>query len=68
LAARPVLIAQISDLHITRPGALAYGRVDTAAVLLRSIGTLNALSPRPDLVVIFGDIADSALPEDTRMR
>jgi 3',5'-cyclic-AMP phosphodiesterase len=69
LAARPVLIAQISDLHITRPGALAYGRVDTAAVLLRSIGTLNALSPRrPDLVVISGDIADSALPEDTRMR
>jgi 3',5'-cyclic AMP phosphodiesterase CpdA len=64
LAARPVLIAQISDLHITRPGALAYGRVDTAAALLRTIGTLNGLSPRPDLVVISGDIADSALPEE----
>jgi len=64
VAARPVLIAQISDLHITRPGALAYGRVDTAAALLRSIDTLNAMSPRPDLVVISGDIADSALPEE----
>src|SRR5262249_15433490 len=52
LATRPILIAQISDLHITRPSALAYGRVDTAAALLRAISTLNNLSPRPDLVVI----------------
>jgi hypothetical protein len=28
-----VLIAQISDLHIKRPGELAYGHVDTAAAL-----------------------------------
>ena len=64
MPARPVLIAQISDLHITLPGELAYGRVDTAAALLRSIDTLNAMSPRPDLVVISGDIANSALPEE----
>ena len=64
MAARPVLIAQISDLHITPPGVLAYGRVDTAAALTRSIDTLNRLSPRPDLVVISGDIANSALPEE----
>ena len=64
MAARPVLIAQISDLHITQPGALAYGRVDTAAALVQAIDTLNSLSPRPDLVVVSGDIADSALPEE----
>jgi Icc protein len=64
LVARPVLIAQISDLHITPPGVLAYGRVDTAAALSRSIDTLNLLSPRPDLVVISGDIADSSRPEE----
>ncbi|HEY6381668.1 MAG TPA: hypothetical protein VIY07_07665 [Pseudolabrys sp.] len=64
MAARPVLIAQISDLHITRPGVLAYDRVDTAAAPLRSIDTLNAMSPEADLVVISGDIADSALPEE----
>ena len=29
----PLLIAQISDLHIKPPGVLAYGRVDTAAAL-----------------------------------
>ena len=64
MAARPVLIAQISDLHITPPGVLAYGRVDTAAALTRSIAALNRLSPRPDLVVISGDVAESGLPEE----
>ncbi|HXX07597.1 MAG TPA: phosphodiesterase [Pseudolabrys sp.] len=64
MAARPILIAQISDLHITPPGVLAYGRVDTAAALIQAIETLNRHSPRPDLVVVSGDIADSALPEE----
>lgn len=61
---RPILIAQISDLHITRPGTLAYGRVDTAAALTRGIDALNRMTPRPDLVVITGDVAESALPEE----
>lgn len=52
------------NLHITSPGTLAYGLVDTVAALARSIGTLNRLSPRPDLVVISADIANSALPEE----
>lgn len=55
---KPVLIAQISDLHIKPPGELAYGKVDTAAALIRLIQTLNALRPRPDLVVISGDLVD----------
>jgi 3',5'-cyclic-AMP phosphodiesterase len=63
-AVHPVLIAQISDLHITPPGQLAYGRIDTTAALMRSIDTLNRMSPAPDLVVISGDIANSALPEE----
>ena len=32
-----MLLAQISDLHIKRPGQLAYRRVDTAAALTRCI-------------------------------
>ena len=59
-----VLIAQISDLHITPPGTFAYGCVDTAAALTAAIDTLNRFSPRPDLVVISGDIAHAALPEE----
>lgn len=57
----PILIAQISDLHIKPPGALAYGKVDTATALARCVADLNRLAPRPDLVVISGDLVDTPL-------
>ncbi|HIC7209360.1 phosphodiesterase [Burkholderia stabilis] len=53
-----MLLAQISDLHIKRPGQLAYRRVDTAAALARCIAKLNALVPRPDAVLVTGDLTD----------
>src|ERR1022692_3851208 len=56
---KPVHIAQISDLHIKLPGSLAYGRVDTAAALARCVAALNAFRPKPDFVVISGDLADT---------
>jgi 3',5'-cyclic AMP phosphodiesterase CpdA len=56
---KPVLIAQISDLHIKPPGSLAYGRVNTAKALERCVATLNDFKPQPDLVVISGDLADT---------
>jgi 3',5'-cyclic AMP phosphodiesterase CpdA len=59
VSARPILIAQISDLHIKRPGELAYGRVDTAAALTRCVDALNRFEPQPDLVVISGDLVDT---------
>jgi 3',5'-cyclic AMP phosphodiesterase CpdA len=59
-----VLIAQISDLHIKLPGELAYGQVDTAAALKRCVAELNRLNPRPQLVVISGDLADTPTPEE----
>jgi Icc protein len=62
--ASPLLIAQISDLHIKRPGELAYRRVDTAAALKRCVETLNRFTPRPDLVVISGDLVDTPLKEE----
>jgi Icc protein len=64
MSARPVLIAQISDLHIKAPGALAYGRVDTAKALTRCVAALNEFLPRPDLVVISGDLADTPTAEE----
>ncbi len=60
----PIFIAQISDLHIKRPGVLAYRRVDTAQALRNCIETLNALRPRPELVVISGDLADTAAADE----
>ena len=61
MTVRPLLIAQISDLHIKRPDELAYRHVDTAAALRRCIETLNGFTPRPDLVVISGDLVDTPL-------
>ncbi|ALL65716.1 3',5'-cyclic-nucleotide phosphodiesterase [Paraburkholderia caribensis MBA4] len=58
-----MLIAQISDLHIKRPGALAYRRVDTAAYLSRCVERLNALVPAPDAIIITGDLVDQGEPE-----
>ncbi|MCX4165885.1 MULTISPECIES: phosphodiesterase [Paraburkholderia] len=58
-----MLLAQISDLHIKRPGALAYRRVDTAAYLVRCIARLNALDPRPDAIVMTGDLVDQGTAE-----
>ena len=60
----PLLIAQISDLHIKRPCALAYGQVDTAAALTRCVAALNRFRPRPELVVISGDLADTPEAEE----
>lgn len=58
-----MLIAQISDLHIKRPGALAYRKVDTAAYLTHCVARLNALNPRPHAVIITGDLVDQGEPE-----
>ncbi len=53
-----MLLAQISDLHIKQPGALAYRRVDTAARLAQTIARLNALVPRPAAAIVTGDLVD----------
>jgi len=58
------LIAQISDLHVTRPGKRLAGRVDTAAALSRCVKELNRLRPKPALIVISGDLCDTPHPEE----
>src|SRR6266849_8117110 len=64
MPSRPVRIAQISDLHITLPDTLAYGRVDTAKALERCVAALNEFDPAPDFVVISGDLADTPTAEE----
>jgi 3',5'-cyclic AMP phosphodiesterase CpdA len=54
-----LVIAQITDLHIKPVGMRAYRRVDTAAALARCVKELNRFTPRPDLVVISGDLVDA---------
>ncbi|WP_398483979.1 phosphodiesterase [Tardiphaga sp.] len=62
MMSKPTIIAQITDLHIKAPGELAYNKVDTAKALERCVAELNALEPRPDLVVISGDLVDTPTP------
>jgi Icc protein len=59
-----MILAQISDLHITQPGKRLSGRVDTAEFLARAVAQLNGLRPAPDAVLITGDLVDGGSPED----
>lgn len=57
----PIIIAQISDFHVKPDGELVQGHVDAAAATACAIAALNAFRPRPDLVVISGDLVDEPL-------
>jgi Icc protein len=59
-----MLIAQISDLHIMREGKRAYGHFDTRECLARAVDRLNALTPRPDLALVTGDLVDAGSAEE----
>jgi 3',5'-cyclic AMP phosphodiesterase CpdA len=59
-----MLIAQISDTHIKPEGRLAYRRVDTALLLARAVAHVRALDPRPDVVLVTGDLVDAGLEEE----
>ncbi|GBG02219.1 hypothetical protein AZSI13_15460 [Azospira sp. I13] len=59
-------IAQLSDLHYVPPPGLLYGRVDTAAALETALARLAALQPRPDLLLISGDLVDRGSPAEYR--
>ncbi len=59
-----MIFAQITDTHIRMPGRLAYGKVDTGAALERCVDHLNALAPRPECVLVTGDLADFGRHEE----
>ncbi|MBP2315859.1 phosphodiesterase [Azospirillum soli] len=57
-----MLIAQISDLHVTAPDARRTTAYDNNARLAAAVAHLNALEPRPDLVLITGDLVNGPKP------
>jgi len=59
-----MIIAQITDLHLRTDGRRLKGLVDSEARLDAAITHLNALSPRPDLVLATGDLANKAHTQD----
>lgn len=59
-----MILAQITDLHITAPGTLCMGRVDSAALLRQCVDRILELDPRPDAVLATGDLVDLRTPEE----
>lgn len=63
------LIAQLSDPHLVAPGKLLMRSVDTGAMLERALLQAARLQPRPDLVVISGDLVNRGrMDEYARLR
>lgn len=59
-----MIVAQITDMHVRPRGKIAYGRVDTNAMLGAAVAALEALPRRPDLVIASGDLTDCGLAEE----
>lgn len=58
-----MLIAQLSDPHVMAAGELAFGRLDTGALLSQAVERVLRLDPLPDVVLLTGDLADGGAPE-----
>ena len=56
------LLVQITDTHIVERGKLLYGQADTARHLAETVMEINAMRPRPDAVLITGDLVEHPGP------
>lgn len=51
-----MLLVQMSDPHFLPRGRLAYGQLDVAAFLERAVAHVAGLEPKPDAILITGDL------------
>ena len=61
-----MLIAQLSDLHVTEAGRLANNVVDTNGLAARAFAAMRAAPNRPDLVLLTGDLVEAGRPDQYR--
>ncbi|MGF1596136.1 MAG: phosphodiesterase [Acidimicrobiales bacterium] len=59
------LVAQLTDTHILDPASDEERWVDNNGRLAQAVASLNAESPRPDLVVATGDLTNGAKAAET---
>lgn len=57
-----MLIAHISDLHVAPSGSPIRGSADPDAALHNGFAALMDVEPRPDLIVVSGDVTDEGDP------
>ena len=55
-------IAHLSDTHLLADGKLQFGAVQPEAGLLQALDRIGRLRPRPDAIVVTGDLADLGEP------
>ena len=51
-----MLLAEITDTHLMDGGVPAYGTIDTRAYLAAAVATIAALTPKPDALLVAGEI------------
>jgi len=54
-----MLICQLSDMHLCHPGEAAYRVVETNMLTERAFRAVAALHPKPDVLLLTGDLAFS---------
>lgn len=59
-----MLIAQISDPHVTTEGTAIRALVDTPQRLIDAFDLLRALPQTPDVILLTGDLVNDATPEE----
>ena len=60
-------IVHLTDLHARPHGLTANRIVESNKMIARAIDAVRALVPRPDCMIISGDLADCGLPEEYRV-
>jgi 3',5'-cyclic AMP phosphodiesterase CpdA len=59
-----MILVQLSDLHVRPEGRAANRMVESNMLAERALIAVRAMRPRPDAVVISGDLADCGLPSE----
>ncbi|MBD0413335.1 phosphodiesterase [Oryzicola mucosus] len=57
-----MLIAHLSDPHIMPRGELYQGLVNSNAMFTEAVAQLRRLTPRPDMVILTGDLVENGSP------
>jgi len=59
-----MIIAQITDLHVVAKGRLFHPMISTNTQLVDTVTHINSLDPRPDVVIVSGDLTEHGLTEE----
>src|SRR4051794_27663314 len=59
-----MLIAQISDPHVTTEGTAIRAMVDTPARLVDAFQSAASLPRTPDVILLTGDLVNDATPDE----